>query len=276
MKKLLSLSLVACISLFAATDKEIEQFIQTNYKKNPGVTVKTTKIYSKEKMANGFEAVRYFVELGVPNAPGGSVKMADIVFVKDSVIAPELYDVNGKNYKDDARPKLPATAYKDSNFVFGSKNAKYKIVIFSDPFCPFCRDVMPDLLALAEKNPQKVGLWYYPFPLTNIHPAAEDATKAEYAIGNKVPAKELIAKLYKIDINPKETDVNKILAAINKEFNTKLTPKDLSSKAVMDKYNADVDFGYQMIIRGTPTIYINNEFDNGLAKTQDIMKELNK
>jgi protein-disulfide isomerase len=57
---------------------------------------------------------------------------------------------------------------------------------------------------------------------------------------------------------------------------TKLTSKDINTKAVTDKYNAELDFGYQMIVRGTPTLYINNDFDNNLAKTQEIMKELGK
>ena len=46
---------------------------------------------------------------------------------------------------------------------------KDKIVIFSDPLCPFCMDYVPDVINYVNKNKDKIAFILLSFPIISIH-----------------------------------------------------------------------------------------------------------
>ena len=77
----------------------------------------------------------------------------------------------GKSMKDSVNPNLNEKYYDKSKLIAGNPNAKDKIVLFSDPLCPFCIDFAPDVINYVNKNSNKIALYYYSFPLSS-HPAS--------------------------------------------------------------------------------------------------------
>ena len=106
------------------------------------------------------------------------VLMQKIFFFSDGkYIALELIDSEtGKSLKDLVTPNLTEKYYDKSKLIAGNHNAKDKIVIFSDPLCPFCKDYVPDVIKYVNKNSDTIALYYYNFPLM-IHPAATPLSK---------------------------------------------------------------------------------------------------
>jgi thiol:disulfide interchange protein DsbC len=281
MKKIaLFLGFLAAIS-FAASDKEVEGYLSDMVKKNPQLTLKSVKILGREKLDkyDGWDAVRVLLEYTANDKQKGkiNIKQGDMFFTKGDMISPEIIDVKtGKNLKDIARPKLQASHYNDEHFVVGNKNSKNKIVIFSDPLCPFCRDHVPDIIKVVAKNPTKAGVWHYSFPLALIHPASVGLIKAELflSISKKISPKDLVEKFYTIEIDPNIADEEKIAAEVTKYLKIKVTKEDMNSKEVLAKYEKELDTAYNLIIRGTPSVFIGGEFDSSRTKIEELMKEL--
>lgn len=62
--------------------------------------------------------------------------------------------------------------------VYGKADAKVTIVEFSDFECPYCARAYDTVNQIKEAYPNDVKIVYKHFPLSNIHPNAENAAKA--------------------------------------------------------------------------------------------------
>lgn len=205
-----------------------------------------------------------------------NVKAKDIVFSDGKVIVPEAFDIKtGEDLKDLLTPSLSAKYYDKKKLIAGNHNAKDKIVIFSDPLCPFCVDLVPEIINHVKKNKDSIALYYYHFPLLRIHPAADTLVKA-MELAKEKGLKEVELKTYNTDwekyFTSKSRDAKKILEAFNKEFKTNITLEEIKSKKVQDEMFSDVSMGEEMMVQGTPTIYINGERDNTKIKYETLGK----
>jgi len=270
---------LGCQLAIGASDKEVVEHISELIKKNPQLTVKSIKVIGRDKLDkyDGWEAVRVLMEYTANDKQKGkiNIKQADMFFTKGDMISPDISDTKiNKNLKDIARPKLTPAYYNDEHFIIGNKNSKNKIVIFSDPLCPFCRDHVPDVIKAVAKNPTKAGVWHYSFPLTLLHPASVGLIKAEIFLAKKLAAKELLDKFYSLEIDANITDEDKIAEVVTKQTKIKVTKEDLNSKEVLAKYENELNMAYSLIIRGTPTFFIGGEFDANRTKLEELLKEL--
>jgi len=279
-KKIILTLLTASIA-FAASDSEVSDFITDLVKKNPMLTPKSVKILGREKLPkyDNWEAVKVVIEYTANDPKRGKfdVKQSDMFFTKDNLITNELADAkNGKNLKDVLKPKLTANYYNDEHFVVGNKNSKYKIVIFSDPLCPVCKDAVPDILKSVIKNPTKAAVWHYSYPLAIIHPASPIIVKAELVLAKKVPLREILDKFYGFDINPEEKNPTVILNEIAKQLKFRVTEDEINSKEITKKYETELNNAYNMLIKATPSVYINGEYDLNRVKTTEIMRDIER
>ncbi|RQD67465.1 DsbA family protein [Campylobacter hepaticus] len=144
MKKL-SLILISCASLFAASNTEISDFYSKNIKSQfPSAVI---SVGNRQKVGDtGFESVIVSVELN-------GQKQENILFTKDNIITPDLIDLkNGISYAQDYEMKkfqearenftknAKAVAQKESMIVALGDKKKPAIYVFTDPECPYCRD----------------------------------------------------------------------------------------------------------------------------------------
>ncbi|WP_072680466.1 thioredoxin domain-containing protein [Arcobacter sp. LA11] len=268
-------TLLISTSIYAnSVDDKVIKFEKDRFSKNKRIEIKDISVNTKKELhIKGWSG--FIIDVNAVMA-GNPIKVKDIVFSNGDVIAPELYDVNtGDSLKDLMTPKLD-TKYHDKNkLIAGSADAKDKIVIFSDPLCPFCMDYVPDVINHVNKNSKDIALYYYHFPLLQLHPAAKtlvrlmNAAKAE-------GIKDIELKVYKADwdkyFSEKEKNTQKIIDGFNKEFNTSITFMDINNKKMTDEILHDVSMGEEAMVQGTPTIFINGEKDKSKLKYETLGK----
>lgn len=278
MSKLLMSTLIAGTTLSsAATDttipneKELIKYIKKNIIRNPQVTVNGVKII--EQQTNdalvGWKILLLNIDVNV-TFQNKVLKVPEMVFVKDGLIAPELVDIkNSNSFRNDIKPSIPAEMYDDAHLILGNKDAKHKIMIFSDPQCPFCQESVPPVLEVAKENPEKIALYYYHLPLLNIHPVSGILTRIMH-LAQKEGKGELYTKFYAMKLDARETNETKIIDAVEKETGFKVTKKQLHTKELEDAMKVDEDAASRMMVTGTPTIYIDGRWD----KMRDGYKKL--
>ena len=271
--KILSVSILLTASLYA-DDNAIIEFDKKRISQNPNVQIKDVKINTKKELPlAGWSGYILDVEA---NVQGKVINAKDILFSDGKYISLELYDVtNGKSLKDLVTPNLTDKYHDESKLIAGSHKAKDKIVIFSDPLCPFCRDYLPDVIKYVKKNSDTMALYYYNFPLS-IHPAAIPLSKlAEIAKHKGIKDADL--KVYETNWEPyfdeKTTDEKKILEAFNKEFKTSIKIEELSSKDINAIIEKDLAMGDEVMVAGTPTIFINKVKDTSKLKYETLGKK---
>ena len=272
--KLLSLSVLLSVSLFASDDVVIE-FEKKRVSSNPNIKVNDIKINTKKELAlSGWNGYILDVEA---NIQGKDIKVKDILFSDGKFIALELLDAKtGKSLKDLMTPNLTANYYNKSKLIAGNHNAKDKIVIFSDPLCPFCMDYVPEVIKHVNKNSDSIALYYYHFPLLGLHPAAAPLSKLIEVARHK-GIKDAELKAYKIDWEPhfssKSTDEKKILEAFNKELKTDIKLEEITSKKINEALQKDILMGEDVMVQGTPTIFINGVKDATREKYETLGKK---
>ncbi|MFW2353425.1 DsbA family protein [Aliarcobacter butzleri] len=271
--KILSLSVILSASLFA-NDSTVVDFEKKRVAQNPNVKVKDVKVNTKKDLPlAGWNGYILDIEAIVQEK---SLKVKDILFSNGDYIALDLIDAKtGKSLKDLVTPNLTSNYYDKTKLIAGNHNAKDKIVVFSDPLCPFCMEYIPEVINYVNKNSDSIALYYYAFPLVQIHPASEALSKIIEVAKNK-GVKDIELKAYKTDwetyFSPKENDEKKILEAFNKELKTNIKLEEIASKDINEKLSKDMSMGEEVMVTGTPTIFVNGVKDT----TRELYKTLGK
>lgn len=272
---ILSISVLLTSALYASGDEDIISFEQKRIAQNPNVKIKSVKINSKKELPlKGWSGYILDVEA---NVQGKDINAKDILFSDGKYISLELIDAeSGKSLKDLVTPNLTDKYYDKSKIIAGNPNAKDKLVIFSDPLCPFCKDFVPDVIKYVNKNSDSIALYYYHFPLTGLHPAAGPMSKI-IEVAKEKGIKDVELKVYEKDWDPyftvKSTDEKVILDAFNKEFKTNIKLEELSAKKITDIVDKDLAMGEEVMVSGTPTIFVNGEKDSSKLKYETLGKK---
>ncbi|MAD42173.1 MAG: disulfide bond formation protein DsbA [Arcobacter sp.] len=262
--KVLTLAVLLTTSLFASvSDNNVLKFEKERISQNPNVKLENVSINTKKELpVKGWYGYIIDVKATVQNK---TVNAKDIVFSDGRYISLDLIDSeNGRSLKDLVTPSLTTKYYNKAKLIAGNHNAKDKIVIFSDPLCPFCMDYVPEVINHVNKNKDSIALYYYHFPLLRLHPAA-DALSKLMELGKEKGIKDIELKVYQTDWDEyfasKEIDNKKIIAGFNKVFNTSYTEDDISTIEILDSIENDIKMGENVMVQGTPTIFVNGEKD---------------
>ena len=275
LSKLLSTTLLLSVSLYANSDNTILEFEKKRVAQNPNVTVKDVTINTKKELPlNGWNG--YIMDVKV-NLQGKDVNAKDIIFSDGKYISLDLIDAaTGKSLKELVTPNLSENYYDKSKLIAGNHNAKDKIVIFSDPLCPFCIDYVPEVIKYVQKNNDTLALYYYHYPLLGLHPAAGILVKL-IDIAKEKGIKDAELKAYQIDwekhFDSKSTDDKKILEAFNKEFKTTIKAEELNADKINSVIEKDISMGEEAMVAGTPTIFINGVKDSSRIKYETLGKK---
>ena len=136
-----------------------------------------------------------------------------------------------QSLKDSIVPNLTDKYYTKANFIAEMKS-KNKVVLFSDPLCPFCMDYIPTVIAEVNKNKEYCSI------LLCISSNSNSSSFSSFIkiidIAHKKGVADIITKAYTADwskyFDEKATDEAKILEAFNKEFGTDIKIEELSKK----------------------------------------------
>ena len=271
--KILTLSIFLSASLFASDDVVVE-FEKKRVAQNPNVKVNSITVNTKKELpVSGWNG--YILDVNA-NVQGKDINAKDIIFSDGKYISLDLIDAQtGKSLKDFVTPNLTAKYYDKSKLIAGNHNAKDKIVIFSDPLCPFCMDYVPDVINYVNKNKDKIALYYYHFPLISIHPAAVPLSKLIEVAKHK-GVKDVELKVYKTNweqyFDAKSVDEKKILEAFNKEFKTNIKLEEITANEINENLKKDISMGEDVMVQGTPTVFVNGEKDSSRQKYETLGK----
>jgi len=272
--KLLTVTILLSSLLNAASTKEkVADFLEESFNNNPNIVSLKVNIADviEVKSMKGWSAYIVKVDAMVKAKPKNrNIKQKMIYFSNGKVITPELTDMSsGNSLKESVSPSFKPEFYTKSNLIFGNADAQHKVAIFSDPLCPYCRTFVPEAIEYMKKYPNKFAIYYYHFPLPSIHPAAVELTQAAAAAELK-GVKNVVLKLYKVKVNAREKNVQKIVTAFNKELGTKLTPADLKSSAVKKHLAHDAFVADEVMVGGTPTIFFDGKIDRTKKKYKTV------
>jgi thiol:disulfide interchange protein DsbC len=269
----LSTILALSVSLMAATDAEVISFLKKGIGNNPNIANLEVEVSGKKSVPSldGWQA--YFINIEADVKQGNEnrhINQNATYFVNGNIIAPELINVkNGERYNDTIAPDFNNAFYTKNNRISGEANAPYKVAIFSDPLCPFCRRYVPEAVAYMAKYPKTFALYYFHLPLAGLHPAAVTLTKAAIA-AEQNGTKDAVLKLYKVDVNANEKDDQKILKAFNKTFGTNIDVNDIRQPSVLKQYDFDQKVAQSLMVSGTPTVFFNGQKDGSKNKYKEI------
>jgi len=271
MSKLLMSTIAATVALSAnMSEKDLTNYFKKFIVKNPSVKVMGTEILDIRKIPEhpGWEAYLTNMKLKFKNK---EVSAPQIVFVNGSLATSMLLDIkSGKDYSKELKPKVPVSLYDDAHRLFGNKDARHKIVVFSDPQCPFCMETIPDIMKAAREHPETFVLYYYHLPLMRIHPVSGILVRVMHVAQEK-GQNDVVEKLYSLKIDSRETNVDKVLAAVKKQSGFTVSKEEIEKTEVKEAIKKDEDAAARMMVSGTPTVYVDGEWDKGREKYKTLM-----
>ena len=263
MSKLL-MSTVAATTVISANaqadTKELLKYVKKVVVKNPEVVVKGVSVLESKTDARlpGWTILLTTMDV---EYQGKEIHAPEMMFVKDGLITGHLVDLKtGNNYRDIIKPTVSQSYYDDAHLLFGNKDAAHKILIFSDPQCPFCQELVPAIFKASRENPAQIAVYYYHLPLLRIHPVSDVLTRVMHVAQHEGKT-EVVEKIYSLKIDPRETDVTKILAAVKSHAGYTVTAAQIDAQTVKDAILADEEAAGKLMVSGTPSIYIDGEWD---------------
>jgi len=272
MSKLSAIAILGS-SLLAANNADIENFLKKQIGANPSVKSLDVKVVDTKPLdaPKGWDAV--VVTLDAKVMQGSSerpISQRMVYFVNGDFLTGDLTNIKtGEQLKNSIGPDFKAEYYSKANLIYGNENATHKVAIFSDPLCPFCRRFVPGALEYMKQYPDKFAVYYYHLPLESLHPAAVALTRAAIA-AELQGRKETVMDMYKVEIDSKITDEQKIVDAFNKTLGTKISVADLH-KPEVDKHAAfDLGVVSNMMVNGTPTVFFDGKKDGSKSKYKEV------
>ncbi len=275
MSKLLSATLIATLSLSAGTSEaEVKNYIKNHMVNNSRIKVISVDMISKKSLdkPKGWEAFFVNIHAEVKKSPTvtDKVNVPETIFVKDGFAVPTLIDMKtGKDLKSQLKPDLDPKIYDNKHLFAGNKDAKHKILIFSDPQCPFCKEIVPKIYKAVKDNPKTFALYYYHMPLLRIHPVSDAITRVMLIEQSKGHFDKVI-DMYSLAFNPQERNATKILNKINKKYDLNITEKDIDAQKIADELKYDQNIATKSMVAGTPTVYLDGKWD----RTREAYKKL--
>ena len=243
--------------------KEVIAHIKKAVKINPNFNLKDVRVRESRELAElpGWSVYFLDIDLEIKSQNNKAITVNDKVFTNGTYVVKDFLNIKtGSSLKEGMALPMDSSFYKKDRLLAGNFDAPNKVVIFSDPVCPYCQDYIPKVIKDIQKNPKKVALFYYHFPLEMIHKEAPALSKAMIVAQNQ-GVKDIVIKVYEKRFNLKTGDEQKILDAFNEAFGTKITIKEINAKDVITKYMQDMDSAGKMSISGTPTVYVNGKKD---------------
>ncbi len=179
-----------------------------------------------------------------------------------------------EEFKNPLKPKID-----ENRVIFGNKDAKITIVEYSDFQCPYCsRATLQTVHPLMKEYPNDVRIIFKHLPL-DFHPQAMPAAKMFEAIAKQDHEK---ARKFHDEVFAKQKEMGEKGEPFMKEIAKKLgadikqLEKDMNSKEVMDRINADIAEAQEFRISGTPGFIINGVSLRGAYPIQNFKEIIDR
>lgn len=257
--------------------RELDKLILSSEKqklyRNKKINVHNVDIGLRKILPNNWVGYVFDIDL---TANGRRFVAKDIVFTNGIEVTNNIKLLKqGLDYKRLMHPTLDKRYYDKKFLIAGNGNAKHKMVVFSDPLCPICVDVVPGIINRIKSNPKNVSLYYIHMPL-KMHPTATTLVRASI-VAKEQGIKDIDYKIYTAGFENdfdayREKDQDKVLLIFNKKFGTSLTMEQISTKKLKKEEKLGLYLSDEAFVNGTPTVFFDGEIDITRSKYLEYLK----
>ena len=273
MLKLLMIGLSSSFIFANATEDKVLKFLSKSVQATKSYKIKDIRLSGNQdiKSMPGWKV--YFVKIDLDLVgKDKAITISDKIFSDGNIVARDLLDINNaKSIKNSFVPNFEDKFYNKGNIIAGNSDATNKLVVFSDPLCPFCMSFMPDVINFVKKYPKQFVLYYYHFPL-NIHPNSPTLIKASL-VAKKQGIKDVDIKVYEEAFDFDKTDEKFVLEAFNKVMGTKITLAELNKKDILQHIEDDMKIVGALGLNGTPRLFTNGKIDSHRTIYKNLLKK---
>ena len=156
--------------------------------------------------------------------------------------------------------------------VLGRSDALVTLVEYGDYECPHCGRAYHVVKAIRGHLGAPLRFVFRSFPLSQIHPFAEQAARAAEAAANQGQFWGMHDALFENQERLHMTDLRGYAAAL--DLDLERFEHDLHSEAVAARIRRDVASGLQSEVQGTPTFFINGERHDGANDERTLLNAL--
>lgn len=277
MSKLLTILTIGSLTLFAGKDvnDEVTSFVKRSIAVSQQYKVKNVRVVSKNELEDleGWSVYFFKIDLELVKQKGKIITITDSIFSNGKYISKDFTIIQGGgSLKKTVSPEVDPKLYNKEHLIYGNYEAKHKILVFSDPQCHFCLDIVPDVMDFVEKHDKDFALFYYHLPLEKLHPAAATIVKATLA-AEKKGYMNILKRVYLEDIDIRTKDQQKILDLFNKKLKTDITIEDIKKEDIKKRYIEDIEAARGLMVSGTPTVFVNGKKDPTRMSYTKLLKE---
>ena len=152
----------------------------------------------------------------------------------------------------------------EGDHVVGPPSAPITIVEYGDYQCPFCKAAQPLVAGLQAALGDNLRYVFRHFPLTSLHPEAEQAAEAAEAAATQGRFWEMHALLYENQQSLDEGSLLRLAGTLDLDWAR--FEHDLAHHAYSQRVRDDLTSGLRSGVRGTPTFFIDGvRWDEPLA-----------
>jgi protein-disulfide isomerase len=156
----------------------------------------------------------------------------------------------------------------------GSTSAPVLLVEFSDFQCPYCKRFSSTIKEVLKQYGNKVQLIYRQFPLTNIHPNAQQAAEASLCANAQGRFWEMHDLLFEDQSKLKEEDLKSKASKLG--LDVAAFTACLDSKRYDTQIEEDMRAAAAAGVDGTPALFVNGRFLYGSRPLEDVAEIINQ
>lgn len=166
-------------------------------------------------------------------------------------------------------PKVRDIDTKDA-IRFGEKDAKIKVVAYSDFECPYCKIALPALEQIVKEHPKLVVLYFKQFPVKS-HKRSIPAAKAGLAAHKQGKFWEIHDYFYKHQEFSDEA-IEQAVKAVGLDMEK--FKKDMQDKSIIETIRKQKIEGMEYGVKGTPGLFINGKFYVGPKTEKELLDRI--
>lgn len=159
------------------------------------------------------------------------------------------------------------TAVTNQDHIQGSNNAPIELVEYGDYQCSYCGEAYAVIKAVQQTLENDLKFVFRNFPLSEVHPDAENAAMAAEAAALQNKFWEMHDILYE---NQQQLDEGHLISFTKKiGLDVNQFKSDMQKSIVSDKIENDFESGVRSGVNGTPSFFVNGKKYDGNWQDED-------
>ncbi len=156
----------------------------------------------------------------------------------------------------------------EDDHIRGPVDAPVTILEYGDYECPYCRGAFRDVHRLLDQHPTLIRFVFRNFPISQLHPHAEDAAEAAEAAA----AQGKFWEMYELLLQPYSHLDGDSLVTYAEVLGLDIPAfrRDLTDHAYAARIERDVQEGIRNGVNQTPKFYVNGERVDGKVPLENL------